>query len=224
MLGGEQLNRGARFCVVRKALQRRGERRQEGLIGAAQHEPEQRARLEVGIAAAGVFERPRRQSVREIFAKAREGRALGARQDNDQGGAVAEAELQQICGEGVILGSGFPYVFDRAQGADTLARAPRELLHQLGRHGGVEELLLAGEVLVQVAHGRPSALGDVGHRGGLEAQLRKRFGRGRDEAQSHVLFGDLSHRKENMTFSFKIGKRQGARGQSAKGSGIKSAP
>jgi hypothetical protein len=209
MLCGEQVDRGARFCVVVKVLQRRGQGGHEGSIGAAQHEPEQRAGLEPGIADAGVFERPLGQLVCEVFAKAGEGCALGARQHDDDGGAVAEAKLQQILGEGVILGSGFAYVFDRAQGADAAARAPRELLHQLGRHGGVEQLLLASEVLVQVAHGRPGPLGDVGHSGGFEAELGEGLGRSGDEALAHVLFENLSHLKENIWFAFRTWQAPG---------------
>ena len=119
---------------------------------------------------------------------------------------MAEPEAQQIVGDGVILGPRVAHVFDGAQGPDAGARAARELLHELGRHRGVEQLLFAGEVLVQVADGRARPLGDVGHRGGFEAQLGERFGRGRHEALAHVLFGNLSHLKENYTFSFRIGK------------------
>ena len=160
----------------------------------------------MGVGDAGVLERPVRQFFHERFTEISERRALGAGEDDDDHGAVAEAKVDQIIGESVILGAGVAHVFDGAQGADAGARAPRELLHQLGRHGGVEQLLLAGEVLVQVANGRPGALGDGGHGGGFEAQLGESFGGGRDEALAHVLFRDLSHLKENMTFSFKVGK------------------
>jgi hypothetical protein len=98
----------------------------------------------------------------------------------------------------VVLGPGVARVFRGTQGADAGARAARELLHQLGRHGGVEQLLLAGEVLVQVTDGRPCPRGDVSHGGGFEAQLGEGLGRSGDEALAHVLFEDLSHLKENI--------------------------
>jgi hypothetical protein len=121
---------------------------------------------------------------------------------------MRQAKVERIARQRVVLGARaqFARVFGGAQGFDARACAPGELLHQLGRHGGVEQLLLAGEVLVQIADGRASALGDVSHAGGFEAQLSEGFGRGGDEALPHVLFGDLSHLKENHTFSFWFGK------------------
>jgi hypothetical protein len=193
VLRREQANRGARVGFVGELLQAGGQRRDEGLVGATQHEPEQRARRELRVGDAGVVERPARQIFHESFAEISERRAFGASQNDDQGGAVAQAKVDQVIGESVILGAGVAHVFDGAQGADAGARAPRELLHQLGRHGGVQQLLLAGEVLVQVANGRPGALGDGGHGGGFEAQFGEGFGGGRDEALAHVLFRDLSH-------------------------------
>jgi hypothetical protein len=148
VLRREQADRGARVGFVGKLLQRSGQRRHEGMVGAAQHEPEQRARLELGVGDAGVLERPLRQVFHECFAEIRERGALGAGEDDDDGGAVAEAKIDQILGEGVILAAGVAHVFDRPQRADAGARAPRELLHQLGRHDGVEQRLLAGEVFV----------------------------------------------------------------------------
>ena len=193
MVRRQKANHGARVGFIGKLLQRGGQRCDEGLVGAAQHEPKQRARLELGVGDAGVFEGPVRQLFHERFTEISERCAFGAGEDDDDRGAVGEAKVDQIIGERVILGAGVAHVFDGAQGADAGARAPRELLHQLGRHGGVEQLLLAGEVLVQVADGRPGALGDGGHGGGFEAQLGESFGGGRDEALAHVLFRDLSH-------------------------------
>jgi hypothetical protein len=138
VLRREQANRGARVGFVRKLLQRGGQRRDERAVGAAQHEPEQRARLELGVGDAGVLQRPLRQFFHEPFAEISERCAFGASEDDDERGAVAEAEVDQIIGESVIPGASVAYVFDGAQGADAGARAPGELLHQLGRHGGVE--------------------------------------------------------------------------------------
>jgi hypothetical protein len=115
---------------------------------------------------------------------------------------VAEAKVQQFFGQGVIFGAGVAHVFGGAQGADAVARAPRELLYELGRYRGVEQLLLAGEVLVKVAYGRAGARGDVGHGGGFEAQLGERFGGGRDETFANVLFRNLSHLKRELCILF----------------------
>ena len=182
------------------------------MVGAAQHEPEQRARLDRGVGDAGILERPRCQFFYEFLAEVSERRALGAGEDDDEGRPVAEAKIDQSLGEVMILGAGVAHVFHRTQRADAGTRSPRELLHQLRRHGGVEQLPLTGEVFVQVAHGRLRAFGDVGHGGRFEAQLGKGFGCSRDEALAHVLFRDLSHLKENMTFSFKVGKGLWPRG------------
>jgi hypothetical protein len=78
VLGGEQGNRGARVGIVWKVLQRGRERRDEGLVSATQHEPQQRARLELGVGDAGVLERPARQVFYEFRAKISKRRALGA--------------------------------------------------------------------------------------------------------------------------------------------------
>jgi hypothetical protein len=84
-------------------------------------------------------------------------------------------------------------VFDRAQCTDALTREARQLLHQLRRHCGVEQLLLAAEVLVKVAHRRVGARRDVGHAGSREAQLGEGAGGGGYEGVAHFGLTDLGH-------------------------------
>jgi hypothetical protein len=84
-------------------------------------------------------------------------------------------------------------VFDRAQSTDTLTRAARQLLHQLSRHRGVEQLLLAAEVFVKVADRRVRPRRDVGHAGGREALLGEGAGGGGDEGGAHLGLTGLGH-------------------------------
>lgn len=117
---------------------------------------------------------------------------------------MLEAVVQELAGQRVVFGVGpkLAHVLGATQRAHASAGSLQKLGHQLGRNRGFEQLLLAGEVPVQVANRRASSTGHVGHRGGFVAQLGE-GGRGRgDERFAHVLLGNLSHSKENYGFSF----------------------
>ena len=145
MLGGEQSNHRARLGIFREGLQGFGDGGEEAAVGAAQHEAQAGAGLERRVGSAGVVERPRAELIHEIAGKCRIRRAFGAGQQDHHGRAVGQAIVEQLTREGVVLGVAcqLAHVFGGAQGADAGARATRELLHQLGRHRSVEQLLLA---------------------------------------------------------------------------------
>lgn len=100
----------------------------------------------------------------------------------------------------MILGVGreLAHVFGMTQRPDPRARAVLELAQELRRDYRVEQLLLAGEVFVQVAHRGTRPLCHNGHRGCGIAELRDRARRRPDEGVMHLGLADLDHEKRTI--------------------------
>lgn len=213
MLGGEARDDGARLLLFGKGLQGAAHPTDECFVSVLEREAQLGRGVQPGVGAARIIERPFDELVHEVALEIGELRAFGARQHHHDGRAVCQAVVEQVAGERVIrrVGLELAHVLCVTEGSHTCARATAQLRHQLGRHRGAEELLLAGKVLVQVADRRAGASRHAGHGGGGIALLGKGTGRGGHEGVAHVRLGHLDHLKENHTFSFKKNKaRPGA--------------
>jgi hypothetical protein len=172
----------------------------------AQHEAELWRRREPWVGDARVVERPLHEFFDEVVPERRKRRALGAGQHHHDSRAVLEAVVEQISCERVVFGvrPELTHVFGGPERAHARAGPFLELMHQLARNGGFEQLLLARKIFVEVADRRARARRHLGHGGRLEAELCKRFGGGSRKGFAHVLFRDLNHAKENYEFSFMV--------------------
>jgi hypothetical protein len=184
---------GARF--VGEFVQRRRDRRHEALVGAAQHELQLRRRSKRRVGQARVLERPRHQLLDELGGKRGVPSALCSRQQHDHGRTMLETEVEQLTGQRVVRGARrqLRHVGSSPEREHAGSRALPELANELRGNGGVEQLLLARKILVQVADGRARALGDTGHGRGLVARLSEARRSRRHEPVAHVLFRNLGH-------------------------------
>lgn len=105
MLGGQKADDGAGARFVRKLPERGADRSQKARVGALHHEPQLGRSLQVGVRYARVIQRPIDHFFDEAVSERGERRALGAGQDDDDGGAVRQAVVEQITRQRVVLGA-----------------------------------------------------------------------------------------------------------------------
>jgi hypothetical protein len=204
VLSRDQGDHGAGARLVLEIEQRGGDRGDQGLIRAPQHEAQLGRDSKRGICRARVFERPV-DELRDEFRREPSVRgAFGAREQDDYGGSVDETIVEQLAGQHVVgrargeLGQ----VLGVAERRHALARAQPELSRKLQWNRCGEQLLLAREIFVEIADGGARAVSDAGHRGRFVTDFGKAPRCCCDEAVAHVLLRNLSHSKENYVFSF----------------------
>ena len=198
MLSGDQRDHRASLGFVGVLAQRVGQGGNEARIGVTQHEQKLGRALQGRVRDARVVERPLDELVDEIMLERSERRALGAREHDHDRRSVLQAVVEQLSRKRVVLGGGsqLAHVFGAAQGAHARPRPPHQLLHQLRLNGGVEQLVFAAEVFVQVADGGAGPRGHVGHGGFVVTQLGEGAGRSRHERVANLRLAHL-HLKEN---------------------------
>lgn len=151
-----------------------------------------------------VVERPAHQLRDEALGEADESRTLGASQNDDDRRTMPQAVVEQLASQHVVLrfGTELSDVSRVAHGAHARARQPLELTDQLRRHHRVEQLLLAREILVEIANRRARSFGDIRHGGGRIAELREGAAGRCHERALDLGLPHLDHSKENLTLSF----------------------
>lgn len=190
MVGGELENHAADPLLIAEAQQRGGDTRQEIFVHARQYEAELWRRAQGRVGALGILQRPSHQLGDEVAREAGEGRALAASQQDDDRFAMLQAEVEQLAGQHVVrrFAGQLAHVTSRAQRSDACARSVTELARQRRRHDGFEQLVLVGEVLVEIAHRRFGALCHRRHGRSGEAQLGKSLGGSPHKTIPHVGF------------------------------------
>jgi hypothetical protein len=213
VLRREQRDDRSSSRFFRKLLEHPGHAAHERVVSVLEYEMELERGAQIGIGVARVLERPLYHLGDEFRAKARESSALGARQKHDHGAAMSQAIVEELAGQRVVFGARrqLAHVLGPTQSAHAGARHSHQLSNQLGGQRGVEQLLLARKILVEVTDRRARALCHLGHRGGFVALLREGGGGRDDERLPHVLLRNLHHPKGNNAFSFASGKGRNAR-------------
>jgi hypothetical protein len=199
VLSGNERDHATSLSFVGVLSKHLGHGGDEARVGVSQHEQQLGRALQARVGNTRVVQRPVHQLLDEIMLERREGGAFCAREHHHDRRSVRQAVVQQLAAERVILGCGtqLAHVFGRAQSSYSRPRALHQLLDQLGPNGGVEQLLFAAEIFIQVANRGVGPRRHVCHRGGGVAQLRERVGRRGHESLANLGLSDLDHLKEN---------------------------